>query len=121
MNNKDIFAYVRELEYLYIHDVLLEYIYPRVFVCEDMFNNKYLLYEVSSENNKDIWLAAKISENEYHSLINSRNPVQKAYEKKTGTDLFMISIQYGEKDSVELSFGVSEWLNKLPTDPIYAE
>ena len=44
MSNKDIFMHVSQLGDLYIFDVLLSYIYPRVFVCQDIYDCKYLFY-----------------------------------------------------------------------------
>ena len=41
MSDNEIFMQVKELGDLYLYDVLLEYIYPRVFICEDIFNSKY--------------------------------------------------------------------------------
>ena len=122
MSDKEVFMRVQELGDLYLYDVLLSYIYPRVFVCEDSYNGKYVFYEVSSKDNKDVWLVAKISKNEYYSLVDCKKAIQKVYENKTGFNLFSISKTYGEnEDSIELSLDTSEWIKKLPEKPVYAE
>lgn len=122
MSDKEVFMRVQELGNLYLYDVLLSYIYPRVFVCEDSYNSKYVFYEVSSKDNKDVWLVAKISKNEYYSLVDCKKAIQKVYENKTGFNLFSISKTYGEnEDSIELSLDTAEWIKKLPEKPVYAE
>ena len=122
MSDKEVFMRVQELGDLYLYDVLLSYIYPRVFVCEDSYNGKYVFYEVSSKDNKDVWLVAKISKNEYYSLVDCKKAIQKVYENKTGFNLFSISKIYGEnEDSIDLSLDTSEWIKKLPEKPVYAE
>lgn len=123
MSDKEIFMEVKELGTLYLYDVLLEYIYPRVFVCEDSFGCKYIFYEVSSRDNKDIWLVARISKKEYYSLVDRKKIIQKAYEKKTGFNLFSIFKTYGDnEDFIELSLNnTDELIKKLPKKPVYAQ
>ena len=122
MSDKEIFMQVKELGDLYVYDVLLEYIYPRVFVCEDIFDSKYLFYEVSSKDNRDIWIVAKVTKKEYYSLVDRKKSIQKAYEKKSGYNLFTITKSYGEEeDIIELSLDVKEWEKKLPKEPVFAE
>lgn len=123
MSDKEIFMEVKELGTLYLYDVLLEYIYPRVFVCEDSYGCKYIFYEVSSRDNKDIWLVARISKKEYYSLVDRKKMIQKAYEKKTGFNLFSISKIYGDnEDIIELSLNsTDELIKRLPKKPVYAQ
>ena len=122
MSDKEIFMQVKELGDLYLYDVLLEYIYPRVFVCEDIFDSKYLFYEVSSKDNRDTWIVAKVTKKEYYSLVDRKKSIQKAYEKKSGYNLFTITKSYGEEeDIIELSLDVKEWEKKLPKEPVFAE
>ena len=122
MSDKEVFMRVQELGDLYLYDVLLSYIYPRVFVCEDSYNGKYVFYEVSSKDNKDVWLVAKISKDEYYSLIDCQKAIQDVYKNKTGFNLFSITKIYGEnEDSIELSLDTAEWIKKLPEKPVYAE
>ncbi len=122
MRDKEIFMHVKELGDLYLYDVLLAYIYPRVFVCEDIYSTKYLFYEVDNQNNKDTWVVAKIGKKEYYSLVDRKTPIQKAYEKKQYFSLFTISKRYGEKkDIIELTFEADKWLKKLAKEPVFAE
>ena len=44
MKNKEVFMQVQELGDLYLCDVLVSYIYPRVFVCEDKYSCKYIYF-----------------------------------------------------------------------------
>ena len=122
MKNKEVFMHVQELGDLYLCDVLVSYIYPRVFVCEDKYSCKYIFYEVSSKDNKDVWLVAKISKDEYYSLIDCQKAIQDVYKNKIGFDLFSITKIYGEnEDSIELSLDTSEWIKKLPDMSVFAE
>lgn len=122
MSDKEVFIRVQEKGDLYLCDVLLSYIYPRVFVCEDSYNCKYVFWEVSSKDNKDVWLVAKISKNEYYSLMDCQKAIQEVYKNKAGSDLFSITKIYGEnEDSIELSLDTSEWIKKLPDMPVFAE
>lgn len=122
MSDKEVFIRVQEKGDLYLCDVLLSYIYPRVFVCEDSYNCKYVFWEVSSKDNKDVWLVTKISKNEYYSLVNCQKAIQDVYKNKTGLNLFSITKIYGEnEDSIELSLDTSEWIKKLSDMPVFAE
>lgn len=104
MDNQNIFMHVDELGDLYLYDVLLEFIYPRVFVCEDLFNSKYLFYEMSSDQDRDVWLVTKISNREYYDLIDRNKSIQDAYNGKSGFNLFSITKIYKEEeDLIELS------------------
>ena len=122
MSNKEVFMQVRELGDLHLCDVLLSYIYPRVFICEGSYNCKYVFWEVSSKDNKDVWLVAKISKDEYCSLVDCQKAIQEVYKNKTGLNLFSITKIYGENGgSIELSLDASGWIKKLPNMPIFAE
>ena len=119
MNVEEVFMQGQELGDLYLYDVLLSYIYPRVFICEDSLKDKYIFYEVSSKDNRDVWLVAKISEEDCHSLAEGKKAIQTAYENRT--DLFSVTKTYGQtKDTIEISSDVSEWVKKLPEKPVYA-
>lgn len=122
MSDNEVFMQVKELGDLYLYDVLLSYIYPRVFVCEDIYDGKYLFYEVSSSENKDIWLVAKVTKKEYYDLVDRKKSIQKAYEDKTGFSMFSISKTYGDDEGrIELTLNAKEWVEKLPQDPVFAE
>lgn len=114
--------HVDELGDLYLYDVLLEFIYPHVFVCEDLFNSKYLFYEMSSDQDRDVWLVTKISNREYYDLIDRNKSIQDAYNGKSGFNLFSITKIYKEEeDLIELSLESKEWMKKLPENPVFSE
>lgn len=120
MDDNKVFMHGQELGDLYLYDVLLSYIYPRVFICEDSCKKKYIFYEVSSKDNRDVWLVAKISEEDCHSLAEGKKAIQTVYADRT--DLFSVTKTYGQsKDTVEISSDVSEWVKKLPEKPVYAD
>jgi|GEM_PF-2552018 len=122
MSEKDVFMRVEELGELYLYDVLLEYIYPRVFVCEDVFDGKYLFYEMSTKEDRDVWLVTKITKKEYYSMVDRKKAIQTSYEKKRYPQLFSIIKQYGEeKDRVELSKETKNLIAKLPKEPVFSE
>lgn len=120
MNDETVLMHGQELGDLYLYDVLLSYIYPRVFICEDSVKDKYIFYEVSSKDNKDVWLVSKISEEDCCSLAEGKKVIQTAYADRT--DLFSVTKTYGQsKDTIEISTDVSEWVKKLPEKPVYAD
>ena len=120
MNVEEVFMHGQELGDLYLYDVLLSYIYPRVFICEDSSKDKYIFYEVSSKDNRDVWLVSKISEEDCCSLAEGKKAIQTAYEGRT--DIFSVTKTYGQtKDTIEISSDVSEWVKKLPEKPVYAD
>ena len=120
MNVEEVFMHGQELGDLYLYDVLLSYIYPRVFICEDSSKDKYIFYEVSSKDNRDVWLVSKISEEDCCSLAEGKKAIQTAYENRT--DIFSVTKTYGQtKDTIEISSDVSEWVKKLPEKPVYAD
>ena len=122
MKNKDVFMHVKELGDLFLYDVLLSHVYPRVFVCEDEYDSKYLFYEVDGNDDKDVWVVAKITKKEYYSLVDRKKTIQKVYDKKDVFSLFSITKSYGEdKDIIELKNDGKEWLLSLPKNPVYAE
>lgn len=122
MRDDEIFMHVKELGDLYLYDVLLEYIYPRVFVCEDIYDSKYLFYELDNEDDKDTWIVTKVTKKEYYSLVDGKKAIQKAYKNKNNYDLFTISKSYGkEEDIIRLDYDVNEWIKKLPKEDVFAE
>jgi len=121
-SNKDVFMYIVQLGELYLYDVLLSYIYPRVFVCEDIFESKYLFYEMESEDDYDKWLVAKLKRKDYFDLLDKKKTVQSIYKNALDFSLFSITKTYGEEDIIEMSFEESEsLLNLLPTEDVYSE
>lgn len=61
MRGKEVFMHIDQLGDLYIYDVLLSYVYPRVFVCLDQYDSRYLFYEMDSEDESDVWLVGKVT------------------------------------------------------------
>lgn len=121
MSDKEVFMQVAELGNLYLYDILLSYIYPRVFVCEDIYDSKYLFYEVESNENKDTWVVSKLTKKDYYALVDRKKAIQKAYDNKKGYDIFSISKIYGDTDIVKLNYDAKEWIKKLPIEPVFAE
>lgn len=72
MKNR-VFMNIKHIGNLYIFDVLLHYIYPRIFVCEDEFGSKYLFYEITEDTSFDKWLITKIRKNDYFDIIDGKN------------------------------------------------
>ncbi len=121
MAKKDSFMEIKELGALYIYDVLLSYIYPRIFVCEDEFEGKYLFYEMDSDESNDIWLVAKIKRSEYYDLVDKKTPVQAVYRKKEARNLFIVNKIYGKRDKIILNRDYEAWMAYLPKTDVYAE
>lgn len=61
---------------LFIYDVLMSYIYPRIFICQDDYECKYLFYDISEDEQKDEWIVVKIKKDEYYSIIDGLKSVQ---------------------------------------------
>lgn len=121
MSDTELFMHVAQLGDLYIYDVLLSYIYPRVFVCQDVYDCKYLFYEMDTTDDKDVWLVSKITKREYYSLIDRKKAIQKAYDKKNDFELFSVTKTYGEEATIELAEDGKAWLSHLPKQPVYVE
>lgn len=121
MTNNEIFLSVKDLGDLYIYDVLLSFIYPRVFVCTDKYDCKYLFYEMSSKDNRDIWLVSKITKDEFYDLIDNKICIQEAYKHKSSFEIFSVSRLYGDEDIVTLSYDSESWIGRLPAEKVYAD
>lgn len=121
MRNKEVFMHVDDFGDLYLYDVLLSFIYPRVFVCVDVFDCRYLFYEMSSDGGKDIWLVSKITKGEYFDLIDRNMPIQRVYEKKKSREVFSISKTYSETDVVEVHADGEKWIKMLPSEDVYVD
>ena len=123
MNDNEVFMHVDEFGDLYLYDVLLSYIYPRVFVCEDYYNCLLLFYEISSEQNVDTWIVTKLNRKEYYSLVDGKVAIQKAFHPQKGKySLFLLTKKYGlEKDEISLSYNIGGCLKKLPKELVYSE
>ena len=124
MNCKDIFMKTEQFGDLCIYDVLLNYIYPRVFVCEDEFGCKYLFYEMENQKNIDIWFVTKLSQSTYYDLIDKKISIQKVYSKSKIQNLYEIKKIYGDgdnNDTVEVNVGDNKWISELPKDEVFSE
>lgn len=121
MTDSEIFLRVNDLGDLYIYDVLLTFIYPRVFVCADKYGCKYLFYEMSSKDNMDVWLVSKITKEEFYDLIDGKICIQEAYKHKSGFEIFSVSRLYGDEDVITMSYDSDRWIGRLPVDKVYAD
>jgi len=64
---------------LVLIEVLLEYDWPRIFVCENKDNEIFLVYESVSEEIFESWTAIKISVKRYRELVHSEITLRDAY------------------------------------------
>lgn len=71
---------------LYIESVLLQYTFPRIFICEDDSRKKYLFYEISENTSHDKWLVKEINMVDYQNIINGQRSVE-SYLRKENTYL----------------------------------
>ena len=121
-DNSDVFMYIEQLGELFLYDILLSYIYPRVFVCQDIFESKYLFYEIESEDDYDKWLVAKITRKEYFDLLDKKRSVQSIYKKALDFCLFSVTKTYGEEDIIAVSQEEGKsLLCMLPIEDVYSE
>lgn len=101
---KEPFISVESLGDLRIRDVFARIDYPKVFVCEDALQTKYLFYEVDSEFDFDSWLVIRISNKRYYDLITQQVGIVAAYEKAEETKYHTITHYYKEnRTSHEIS------------------
>lgn len=121
-DNKDVFMYIKQLGELFLYDILLSYIYPRVFVCQDVFESKYLFYEMESEDDYDKWLVTKITRKEYFDLVDKKKSIQSIYKNVLDFRLFSITKTYGEEDIITLNREEGRsLLCMLPVEDVYSE
>lgn len=122
--NKEAFMHIDKIGDLFLEEILLEYIYPRVFVCRDEHDKKYVFYEVISKDNIDTWVVAKITKKEYCSLINKKTSIKDVYIKKSKNHLFTAVKTYKTKGNIispfiDANFDIDnarELVNKLPDE-----
>lgn len=108
-----------EIGKLYLTKVLLEYCYPRVFICEDTKGQEYLFYETCVNEAMAYWLVTQINKEECESIINRESSFQSIYNKENKKP-FVIKKVYGivDGDYIEVD-GVEEHLKRLPVKPVY--
>ena len=112
---------------LRIKDILLYFIYPRAFVCENDKGTLYLMYELADINNTDdtdIWLTVIITPDEYYKLVNCEVSIQDIYNLYPN-DTFMIKKDYITNISKVLHLHdmveAPKYWERLPKEPLFAE
>lgn len=112
---------------LRIKDILLYFIYPRAFVCENDKGTMYLMYELADINNTDdtdIWLTVIITPDEYYKLLNCEVSIQDIYNLYPN-DTFMIKKDYITNISKVLHLHdmveAPKYWEQLPKEPLFAE
>lgn len=112
---------------LRIKDILLYFIYPRAFVCENDKGTMYLMYELADINNTDdtdIWLTVIITPDEYYKLVNCEVSIQDIYNLYPN-DTFMIKKDYITNISKVLHLHdmveAPKYWEQLPKEPLFAE
>lgn len=105
---------------LYISEVLLDYIYPRAFLCYNHLNAVYLFYEIEADNTHTMWLAVKITSETCQDIMDKRIPLQQPFKTTEIPNILGITQTY-ETSSVTKSFDVADLIKKLPEDPVFAE
>lgn len=119
----DVFISIEDIGELYLSAVLVYFEYPRVFVCIDTYDNKYIFYEMASDDeNKDIWLVSQVKESEYYDIINGRSSIQSVYEEGESSNIFSVTKIYGEEDQIIISYDNVESLRiSLPKNDVFAD
>lgn len=112
---------------LRIKNILLYFIYPRAFVCENDKGTMYLMYELADINNTDdtdIWLTVIITPDEYYKLVNCEVSIQDIYNLYPN-DTFMIKKDYITNISKVLHLHdmveAPKYWEQLPKEPLFAE
>lgn len=118
MSVEEVFMRVPGLGNLYLDRALVSYGYPRVFTCRDSSGDIYMFYEMSSSEERDVWLVTGVTEDECIPITEGREAIQTAYGK--GSALYTVTKTY-DTDKTELSPATSEWIGKLPKNPVYAD
>lgn len=123
IKNDDVFMNIEGIGDLYFFDVLLYYEYPRIFVCEDTYDSKYIFYEMASnDENKDVWLVSKIRKPEYYDIIDRKVPIQSVYKNRESLNIFSVTKVYGETDQIIRSYdNVISLKNSLPKNKVFAD
>lgn len=74
-----LFLSINELGDLYIKQVIVQYDYPLLFICEDQFDSLYIVNEVSDSEEYEEWIAAKITRKKYIDILESRISLREAF------------------------------------------
>lgn len=105
---------------LYISEVLLEYGYPRTFLCYSHLNATYLFYEIEADDVHTTWLAVKITPETCQGIMDKHIPLQQPFKTAKIPSIFGITQTY-EPSSVTKSFDVADLLKRLPENPVFSE
>lgn len=108
---------------LYITDVLLIYIYPRYFICDNEVKEKYLVTEIEIDVDKEPgisrWLIKKIDEQKYQEIKSKKcsiqEPFRNAKDKYYIFDLNHDTYILEEEEITELPEDLVEWFNTNET------
>ena len=66
---------------LYITDILLYCVYPRCFVCINKKHQKYMFYEVSSNDRIDTWVVCGLSGTDLEDIKSKKCSIQDIYKR----------------------------------------
>lgn len=97
---KEPFINVSSLGELRIRDVFVRMDYPKIFVCEDALQVKYLFYEIDSEYDFDSWLVVRISNKRYYDLITQRIGIVSAFTMAEENKFHTITHYYNDNKTV---------------------
>lgn len=100
MKNHEIFMSLEEIGNVYIYDILIFYIYPRVFVCQDEYEGKYLFNEITEDLNHDKWLVLKIKKSDYYKLIDGKISIQNIFKSYKNSVLLVSKEYFDDKEDV---------------------
>ena len=100
MKNHEIFMFLEGIGNVYIYDILIFYIYPRVFVCQDEYEGKYLFNEITEDLNHDKWLVLKIKKSDYYKLIDGKISIQNIFKSYRNSVLLVSKEYFDDKEDV---------------------
>lgn len=114
----DIFMSTDKFGDLYLTDILIEYIYPRAFICENNKGESYLFYEINSTEYGDTWYVVKIHESLLQRIKDSSISIQTAY---THADNEYFVYKDYSNDNVSVGPAPAGAIGSLPKAPVFAE
>ena len=123
MKRNDVFLKTKEFGDLYFKDCLLNFEYPRAFICKKLDSNElFMFYEMESNGSSDIWLMVGISNDEYWNIANRVVSLQDIYRNKPVNDLCtVINLYLPDDDETMITRDGVKWLQYLPKEPVFAE
>lgn len=112
------FLTVKELGDLYIKQVIVQYDYPLLFICEDQFDTLYIVNEITDSNEYEEWIASKLTRKKYMDVLESRISLRDAFI--IGTEMPYIVIRhYYHTNTVSSSFIYNPPEDYFPEDDVY--